>query len=319
MQAPKITMDNGQESTFHCGDDIPFLTGVHLTMQDGRLCATPKTDTVFCGIHLRVQPMVSADRRFVRMKLHVLLQNVDKVTPELPVRVQTKPAEGDPKAVPVSFTQSLEQPEVQTLKVDKTLVIADGCTALLDAGRRLNVGRNEYGPPVLSDIPFVGRLFKNVGYSREPEQVLLLVTPRIIVNEEEERKLPKTEAAKATMEELMKHFQSAYKEGKWAEAELWAQLAVHLYPEDGVAVAALHMSRLQFQASCPAPVVVRCVAAEPVLSCPPKACCPKVAALLAKYEAACSAGRLDEARQCAAEALALDPTCFKGRMQPCSR
>jgi type II secretory pathway component GspD/PulD (secretin) len=317
MQAPKLTLDNGQESTFHCGDDIAFLTGVNLTMQDGHLCATPKMETVFCGTDVRVQPIVSADRRFVRVKLHVLLQNVDKVTPELRVEVQTKPAEGDPKALPVTFTQSLEQPRIQTVKVDKTLVMADGCTALVDGATRVNYGRNEYGPPVLSDIPFVGRLFKNVGYSREPEQVLLLVTPRIIVNQEEELKPPKREAAKATMKELMQHFKAAYAQGNREEAELWAQLAVHLYPEDGIAGAALQMSRTRSQVLYPA--VVQCVATEPVLSCPPKACCPKVAALLAKYEAACSAGRLDEARQCAAAALALDPTCFKGRVQPCGR
>jgi Flp pilus assembly secretin CpaC len=320
MQAPKLTLFSGQESAFRCGDEIPFVTGVDLTVQDGRLCATPKMEMVSCGVELRVRPVVSADRRFVRMSMRAVLQNVDQSIPEVPVQVQTKPVEGDPKAVPVTFRQSLQQPQVQTLKVDKTFVLADGCTALLDAGNRFNYGRNEYGPPVLSDIPFVNRLFKNVGYSREPEQVLLLVTPRIIVNQEEEVKppAPRADAVKVSMKELMRHFQTAYKEGKREEAELWAQLAVHLYPDDGVAAAALHMSRLASRISYPP--VVRCAAEERVFDCPTKECCPKVAALLAKYEAACAAGKPEEARQCAAQALALDPTCFrKSCPAPCGK
>ena len=48
----------------------------------------------------------------------------------------------------------------------------------------------ESGLPGLSDIPYLGRLFKNIGYSREKECVLILVTPRIIVVEEKEEKAP---------------------------------------------------------------------------------------------------------------------------------
>jgi general secretion pathway protein D len=48
--------------------------------------------------------------------------------------------------------------------------------------------RTEYGPPVLSKIPYVNRLFKNTGYGRDVESLLILVTPRIIIQEEEEER-----------------------------------------------------------------------------------------------------------------------------------
>jgi general secretion pathway protein D len=48
-------------------------------------------------------------------------------------------------------------------------------------------GRNEYGPPVLSKIPYISRLFKNVGYGREAQSLMIMVTARIIINEEEEK------------------------------------------------------------------------------------------------------------------------------------
>ena len=42
------------------------------------------------------------------------------------------------------------------------------------------------GPPILSKIPYLSRLYRNVGYSREAREIFLFVTPRLIVNAEEE-------------------------------------------------------------------------------------------------------------------------------------
>jgi general secretion pathway protein D len=55
--------------------------------------------------------------------------------------------------------------------------------------KTLREGRNEFGPPILSKLPYVNRLFKNVGYGKETESLLIMVTPRIIINEEEEELL----------------------------------------------------------------------------------------------------------------------------------
>ena len=59
-------------------------------------------------------------------------------------------------------------------------------TVLLGGLKRLSEGRNEFGPPILSKIPYVNRLFKNVGFGREATSLMMMVTPRIIINEEEE-------------------------------------------------------------------------------------------------------------------------------------
>jgi general secretion pathway protein D len=41
--------------------------------------------------------------------------------------------------------------------------------------------------PLLSKIPYVSRLFKNVGIGRDAQSLMMMVTPRIIIQEEEER------------------------------------------------------------------------------------------------------------------------------------
>jgi general secretion pathway protein D len=54
--------------------------------------------------------------------------------------------------------------------------------------KRLSEGRNEFGPPILSKIPYLNRLFRNTGYGRSAESLLIMVTPRIIIQAEEEEK-----------------------------------------------------------------------------------------------------------------------------------
>ena len=40
--------------------------------------------------------------------------------------------------------------------------------------------------PVLSKTPLINRLFRNIGIDRTTSSLMLMVTPRIIVQEEEE-------------------------------------------------------------------------------------------------------------------------------------
>jgi hypothetical protein len=71
--------------------------------------------------------------------------------------------------------------------VEKTLALPDGGTALIPCGTVVVEGRNEFGPPVLSKIPYVNRLFKNVGVGREERQLMMLVTARVLRCEEEKQ------------------------------------------------------------------------------------------------------------------------------------
>ena len=65
----------------------------------------------------------------------------------------------------------------------------DGGTVLLGGIKRLSEGRNERGVPMLSKLPYVNRLFRNVGIGRTTTSLMMMVTPRIIIQEEEEENL----------------------------------------------------------------------------------------------------------------------------------
>src|SRR4029078_5688950 len=80
------------------------------------------------------------------------------------------------------------EPQISTVQIQTTVSIPDGGTVILGGLKTLSEGRNEFGPPVLSKLPYINRLFKNVGYGREAQSLLLMVTPRIIINSEEEER-----------------------------------------------------------------------------------------------------------------------------------
>ena len=84
---------------------------------------------------------------------------------------------------------TIQLPEFLFTTVTTTVSVPDGGTVLLGGIKRLREGRNEFGVPILSKIPYINRLFKNVGMGRTTDSLMLMVTPRIIIQEEEEEKI----------------------------------------------------------------------------------------------------------------------------------
>ncbi len=85
--------------------------------------------------------------------------------------------------------QTVQQPIVSQFSVSTTVSVPDGGTVLLGGVKRLREGRNMTGVPILNKIPYISRLFKNSGVARNTESLMLMVTPRIIIQEEEEELL----------------------------------------------------------------------------------------------------------------------------------
>jgi general secretion pathway protein D len=81
---------------------------------------------------------------------------------------------------------TVQLPTFAFTTVSTTVSVPDGGTILLGGIKRLAEGRSERGVPMLSKIPYVSRLFRNVSMGRDARSLMLMVTPRIIIQEEEE-------------------------------------------------------------------------------------------------------------------------------------
>jgi type II secretory pathway component GspD/PulD (secretin) len=189
MQAPKLTLFNGQTANISVQDYQFFTIGVSVVNGGfGQVVYNPITTLFPLNIILTINAVISGDRRFVRLSLNPSLANVVNgevnlfpvVTPIFPL------FDGTATGQPVVFTQFIQQPRLSRVSVQTTVAVPDGGTVLMGGLKRLSEGRNEFGPPVLSKIPYLSRLFRNIGYGRSAESLLIMVTPRIIIQAEEE-------------------------------------------------------------------------------------------------------------------------------------
>jgi Flp pilus assembly secretin CpaC len=327
MQAPKVTVFNGRTAAVSVTDQQFFVTGVNcIQFANGQTACVPRNEPFTFGTQMSVHPVISADRRYVALNLKMNQTSLASANvPLFPIMTPIQPVmEGGIQGKAVPFTQFVQQPVINTMALDRTLAIPDGGTVLLGGLKRtVETQRNEFGPPVLSKVPYINRLFKNVSYGRETQNVLLMVTPRIIVNETEEQRTvtacpcpaPKAaEMARAALDpttlaraiedqmEKIEAARSAYRKAEQYRRAGRIEMACRKYQEvrelcpgtRQAEMAAERLSELQEQRGATEE-------SEPPLS---------VAELVKEYHQACAAGRMDEARKLAAVALARDPACF---------
>jgi hypothetical protein len=187
VQAPKLTCFSGQKATVECMDREAFVTGVKQEKDpNGRPFFVPKTTTVSTGFQVTLQPAASADRTQVTMNLGICVsrQDANRTQPTSDPLVSN---DGKPAAP----TQIVQQPRVSTFQAETSFRVPDGKTVLLSGWTHQREAHNDTVPR-LAAIPYVGQLFRQIGMpgcvTKQKDHLLVLVTPRIIVNEEKEEK-----------------------------------------------------------------------------------------------------------------------------------
>jgi len=214
MQAPKVTLFNGQNAFVSDTRQRPFVTSVVPVVGDFAAAQQPVITVLSEGTAVNVQAVVSSDRRFVRLTLVPFFSQIGRVDQfQFEGTRSTKSKSSDEKSglegdvddnlnagitaqqrqaneleVNSSGT-TIQLPEFLFTTVTTTVSVPDGGTVLLGGIKRLREGRNEFGVPILSKVPYINRLFRNVGIGRSTESLMLMVTPRIIIQEEEEEKI----------------------------------------------------------------------------------------------------------------------------------
>lgn len=201
LQAPKVTMFNGQIATINDTANRPFVTQIIPVVADFAAAHMPVITVLSEGTSLSVQAVASQDRRFVRLTLVPVFSEVGEVsTFTFTGKTSTKSGTNvlDPtgqltgekdNVETVTEAATVQLPTFFVTSVSTTVNVPDGGTILLGGIKRLREARNESAVPMLGKIPYISRLFKNVGIGRDTNSLMMMVTPRIIIQEEEEAKL----------------------------------------------------------------------------------------------------------------------------------
>ncbi len=153
---PQIRVKNREKAKIHVGDKIPVLTSV--ANSTGFVSQTVSYLDV--GIKLDVEPTI-------------LLQNQVSIKVGLEVSNVTDQVKTDSGVL--AYT-------IGSRNANTTLQLKDGETQILAGLFRDDSQSISNGVPGLSRLPFIGRLFTNKNNDRRKNEIVLLITPRIINN-----------------------------------------------------------------------------------------------------------------------------------------
>jgi general secretion pathway protein D len=205
LQAPKVTLFNGQQAFVSDTSQTPFVISVIPVVGDFAAAQQPVIVVLSEGTFMTVQAVVSNDRRFVRLTIVPFFSKIGNVQTFTFQGTDTTTTNTTRSGIVNQATNlfnanndqsttshsgvTVQLPTFSFVTVTTTVSVPDGGTVLLGGIKRLSEGRNEFGVPILDEIPYLNRLFKNVGIGRETSSLMMMVTPRIIIQEEEEDKL----------------------------------------------------------------------------------------------------------------------------------
>jgi type II secretory pathway component GspD/PulD (secretin) len=146
-----------------------------------RVIADPQPDTILAGVVLNVTPTISADKKYVLLRITTSFTRVDFESLEIPSGVGEQ-------------TFPIQLPVLEVADVRTRVSIPDGGTLLIGGQKIGGESERQEGVPILSKIPLIGRLFENRSKIKDEKVLLILVKPTIIIQSEHE------ERAVATME-----------------------------------------------------------------------------------------------------------------------
>ena len=201
LQAPKVTMFDGQTASINDFAQRPFVISYDPVVGDFAVAQRPVIVVLNEGTQMNVQSVVSNDKRFVRLTLVPQFTRLEAADRQFTFQGK-KTSNTGTSVLNNGVTTALrnnedtliegttvQQPTVGTTSVTTTVSVPDGGTILLGGIKRLREARTERGTPILSKIPYLNRLFKNSAIGRETNTLMMTVTPRIIIPEEEEELL----------------------------------------------------------------------------------------------------------------------------------
>jgi type IV pilus assembly protein PilQ len=148
---PRVMVLNKHRAEILIGDKKGYVS---TTVTE--TASTQTVDFLETGVQLRLRPFISRDG-VIRMEVH----------PEL--------SDGDVK-VSGNFTL----PNKSVTEVTSNIMVRDGCTVVIGGLIRDQKTTSTQAVPVFGSLPYVGFLFRNKTETTEREELIVLITPRIV-------------------------------------------------------------------------------------------------------------------------------------------
>jgi general secretion pathway protein D len=163
-----LTLDN-EEAEIKVGQNVPYVTRQDTTI--GSTTNYSNYEYKDVGVTLKVTPQINRDG-FVRMKLD---QSVTKLVSQ--------------SAAVDDLGNKVLTPTTLNRTAKTTVVVKSGETVVIGGMIQDDSSEGTYKVPLLGDIPLLGWLFKSRAKSNQRTNLFVFITPRIIEQPEEARKI----------------------------------------------------------------------------------------------------------------------------------
>lgn len=158
LSRPSVLVRNNESATITIGQEIPRITNSRIT-DDGQTLNSVTYDDI--GIILEVLPRITSEN-LVEMEVY----------PE----ISTLTAES------VQVSDNFSAPVIAKRSAQTRVVVADGKTVVIGGLMEDNNTESVRKVPVLGDIPLLGALFRRTITGKSKTELLIFLTPHVILN-----------------------------------------------------------------------------------------------------------------------------------------
>ena len=189
LLAPHVTVFNGEAAMISFGSETNYVYSLESNIAYAAVAYEPQIETDFSGISLFITPVISEDKRFVMLNVEFEQETTRAMTTFSYLGTTETSAEGaagtDDTEISVGSTR-IQLPEKDINSIMTHVAIPDGGTLLLGGQKIVGEVEIESGVPGLSKIPLINRLFSNRSITKDESVLLILIKPKIILQDEEE-------------------------------------------------------------------------------------------------------------------------------------
>lgn len=163
LSSPSLMVLDNQTATINVGDEIPIPTRSSVSNLDSNAPTVNEIEYRNTGVTLQVTPRVNAGG--------LVTMEVDQ---------EVSDAIG-------TTSSDLNAPTIQQRKITSTVAVQSGDTIVLGGLIRDSATEGESGIPYLRNIPVLGKLFSQTTDSTRRTELIVLITPRAVGNDDDAR------------------------------------------------------------------------------------------------------------------------------------
>jgi type II secretion system protein D len=178
LSRPQImTMDN-QTAEIMVGQDVPTITSSNITDAGNQINSITYREV---GLIVTVTPRISPDK--------LVVMEIDAQNSEVG-------AEADGIPVSVNEGQVIRSPRINMTAARTVVSASNGQTVVLGGLISKSNTQVHRKVPWLGDVPLLGRLFRYDGFKERKAELLIIMTPHIVLNDEDAERIKQIESAR---------------------------------------------------------------------------------------------------------------------------